>query len=349
MSALNSTRIKTLLSLVLFTTLGVNAQRSEFSLKELVSFTSIPINKFDAYISRKGFRPQPDSVYSAFDNSFYKVSRDRTIQTFLGRADKSDTASLFFQTNSLQEFNELKTELVQNGFVYAPYDSTKTLFPSMYQRANVRVYPSVKRQGSNSIYMLEVQNKQLPKATDITFAEDLAELASHEYLAAVFGPGSVKKDMFYFSEKEISRCSVLFPNTSLQVIFIWKDQVNLKGISFMLIGGQVRAQSSQGFHKVIEMNKWQSRQGIYLGMSLTELEKQNGGPIDFYGWETEQPGIVSPKSTGRINFKTLGIQLDCLDCNDDRYYSDTELLSSTKLLQQNERVYVSTLILMPRD
>ena len=347
--SLNSTRIKTLLSLVLFTTIAASAQRSEFSLKELVSFTSIPITKFDAYISRKGFKPQPDSVYSAFDNSFYKVSRDKTIRTLLGRADKSDTASLFFQTNSIQEFNELKAELVENGFVYAPYDSTKALFPSMYQRASVRVYPSVKQQDGNSIYVLEVQSKQLPKATDITFAEDLAELASHEYLAAVFGPNNVKKDMFYFSEKEISRCSVLFPNTSLQVIFIWKDQINHKGISFMLIGGQVRAQSSKGFHKVIEMNKWQSRQGIYLGMSLTELEKQNEGPVDFYGWESEQPGIISPKSTGKINFKKLGIQLDCLDCNEDRYYSDTEILNSAKLLQQNERVYVSTLILMPEE
>lgn len=345
----NSTRIKTLLFLLLFANLTATAQKAEFSLKELVSFTSIPIAKFDDYISRKGFRPQPDSVAGAFDNSFYKVSKDKTIQTFLGRADKSDTASIFFQTSSLDEFNELKNELVSNGFVYPPYDSARELFPPLYQRANVRVYPSVQQQGDHRIYALEVQRKQLPRATDITFAEDLMQLASHEYLATVFGPSNVKKDLFYFSEKEMNRCSVLFPNTGLQVIFIWKDQGNHKGISLMLIGGQVRAESSQGFHRVIEMNKWRSAQGVYLGMSLTELEKLNDGPLQFYGWESEQPGIVSPKSTGKIDFKKLGIQLDCLDCYEDKHYSNTELLNSTNVLQQNGRVYVSTLILIPEE
>ena len=348
MSTLNSTHIKTLLLLV-FANLAANAQKAEFSFKELVSFTSIPTSKFDDYISRRGFKPQPDSVYSAFDNSFYKVSKDKTIQTFLGRVDKNDNASLYFQTTSLDEFNELKTEMVRNGFSYAPYDSLKELFPAMYQRANVRVFPAIKQQGDHAVYTLEVQRKQLPRASDVSFAEDLMQLASHEYLATVFGPSNVKKDIFYFSEKEINRCSVLFPNTGLQVIFIWKDQVNHKGISLMMIGGQLRAQSSQGFHKAIEMNKWRSSQGIYLGMSLTELEKRNGGPIEFYGWETEQPGIVSPKNKGNIDFKRLGVQLDCLDCNEDRYYSNTELLHSTEVLKQNGRVYVSTLILLPEE
>lgn len=348
MNTLISTRIKTLLLLLLIANLGA-AQRSEFSLKDLVSFTSIPSSKFDAYISRKGYRPQPDSVYSAFDNSFYKVSKDKTIQTFLGRTDRSDTASLFFQTNSLEEFRELKQELVQNGFVYAPYDSSRELFPPLYQRANVRVYPSMQQQGNNTIYALEVQRKQLPGATDITFAEDLMQLASHEYLATVFGPSNVHKDRFYFSEKEINKCSVLFPNTGLQVIFIWQDQINHKGLSFIMIGGELRAQSSQSFHKAIEMNKWRSNQGVYLGMSLTDLERLNGGPIQFYGWESEQPGIVSPKSVGNIDFKKLGIQLDCLDCNEDKYYTKTDLLNSSDVLKQNGRVYVSALILIPEE
>ena len=69
--------------------------------------------------------------------------------------------------------------------------------------------------------------------------------------------------------------------------------------------------------------------------------------MKFYGWESDQPGIVFPKNKGSINFKNLGVQLDCLDCNEDKYYSKGELINSTDVIQQNGRVYVSTLIIMP--
>ena len=97
------------------------------------------------------------------------------------------------------------------------------------------------------------------------------------------------------------------------------------------------------------MNKWRSTQGIYLGMTLRDLEQLNGAPIEFYGWDSEQPGIVSPKNKGKIDFKKLGVQLNCLDCNEDKYYSKNNLLNSTEILQQNGRVYVSMLILVPGE
>lgn len=219
----------------------------------------------------------------------------------------------------------------------------------MYQRGSIRIFPSVKQESDHNVYAFEVQRKELPKATEIAFAEDLLQLVSHEYLASVFGPDHVKKDVFYFSEKEVNRCSVLFPNTSLQVVFVWKDEANQKEIAYMLIGGQVRTASSQAYHKTIEMNKWQSSQGIYLGMPLKELERLNGAPIEFYGWDSEQPGMVSPQNKGRINFKKLGVELNCLDCNEDKYYSKSKLLNSTEILQQNGRVYVSMLILVPEE
>jgi hypothetical protein len=128
---------------------------------------------------------------------------------------------------------------------------------------------------------------------------------------------------------------------------MWKDQINNKGISYLMIGGQLRAQSSQSFQRTVEMNKWQSKQGIYLGMTLKDLEKLNGAPIYFYGWETEQPGMVNPKNKGNLDFKHLGVQLNCLDCNEDKYYTKGDLINSSDVIQQNGRVFVSTLVLMP--
>ena len=264
---MNSTLLKIFAAFLLLNASVARAQKSEFSIKELVSFTSIPASKFDSYISRKGYRVQADTE-SNYSNAFYKTSKDHSIQKILDRYDQSDTSSLFFQTTSYEEFSELKEELAENGFTYTAYDTTKSQFPLMYQRGSIRIFPSVKQESDHNVYAFEVQRKELPKATEIAFAEDLLQLVSHEYLASVFGPDHVKKDVFYFSEKEVNRCSVLFPNTSLQVVFVWKDEANQKEIAYMLIGGQVRTASSQAYHKTIEMNKWQSSQGIYLCMPL---------------------------------------------------------------------------------
>jgi hypothetical protein len=347
-NGVNFTRFKFLLVVCFLFAGNAFGQKPEFSIKDLVAFTTVPVNKFDAYISRKGFKPQPDTiVVEDISNGFMKTSKDKSIHKLLGRYDRNDTSTIFFQTNSLQEFDELKADMLETGFIPAVYDSTKRAFPPFYQHSNVLVYPSVKKANETTTYGYRIERKLLPKATDIAFAEDLLSLNAHAYLEAVFGPSNVKKDVFYFSEKEITKCSVLFPNTSLQVIFIWKDEANNRGISFVMIGGQLRTQGSQGFHKAIEMNKWQSSQGIYLGMGLRDLQQLNEGPISFYGWESEQPGIVNPKNKGKLNFRKTGVQLNCLDCNEDKYYSKTGLLNSNDVIQQNGRVYVSTLILMP--
>ena len=74
---------------------------------------------------------------------------------------------------------------------------------------------------------------------EIVFAEDLLTLDSHEFLVAAFGKGNVKEDWFYFTAENRKKCSVIFPNTSRQAIFIWEDEDNRREISFILIGEQM--------------------------------------------------------------------------------------------------------------
>src|SRR6186713_1235554 len=343
--------MKKLLWLVLFfPILSVDAQKSEFSIKELVFFTNIPTNKFCTYISRKGYKLSPDdTVEREFSIAYHKTSKDKAIEKLVGRYDKNDTAAIFYQTTSKFEFDELKLNLEEDGFENGFTDSTNSQTPSFYQRGNITITPVIKKENEKEIYGFTIERKELPKANDILYAEDLLKLASHQYLSSVFGTSNVKKDLFFFSEKEINKCSVLFPNTSRQVIFIWKDAINNMDIAYLMIGGELRSKSSEAFEKAIDMNKWRSKQGIYLGMSLRELERFNNGPVKFYGWESGQPGIVFPKNKGSINFKNLGVQLNCLDCNEDKYYSKSELITSSDVIKQNGRVYVSTLIIMPED
>src|SRR5918993_86880 len=96
--------------LLLFPVLSASAQKGDFSIKDLVLLTNVPENKFSSYISRKGFKPfLDDSVQREFSIAYQKISKDKSIEKLLGRYDKNDTATIFYQTNSKLEFEELQT------------------------------------------------------------------------------------------------------------------------------------------------------------------------------------------------------------------------------------------------
>lgn len=322
---------------------GASAQR--FSMDDLVSFTGFPTEKFDNYISKRGYRQQDvplgsDSLAYAY---YDKKAKAQAFEKFILRCNNEDRAVISFQTTLQEEFANLSAQLKEEGYHFAGGQGSQAL----YQKGNITIQPVVKKEGGKTVYSFVIERKALPRARDIHYAEDFLQLSSHEYLVSVFGAANVKKDNFYFTDTEINKCSVLYPNTNMQVIFIWKDEVNSRDIAFLLVGGQLRAQGSINYHKQIEQNTWQSNQGIYMGMSLKELQKLNGNNMDIYGWQSSQPGVVAEKNAGAIQFKNIGIILNCLDCNEDRFYSNNELIASSSLLAEGRRVYVTTLVILP--
>jgi hypothetical protein len=314
-----------------------------FSLNDLVGYTAFTPSRFENSIARKGYR---NTSYGNFAEgvsyTWHSKKKETTAEKSIFKSDKEDKATIAYQTTVVEEFDALRKQLSEEGYHYTPGAKTE-----LYQKGNLTIQPLKKEEGDKTIYSFRIERKALPKARDVQFAEDFLQFSSQEYLASVFGPANVKSDLFYFSEKEINRCSVLFPNTSSQVIFIWNDEENLRDPAFILVGGQLQAQSSLAYHKQIEQNVWQSRQGIYAGMSLRELQRLNGKSINIWGWQSEQPGVVTDKNTGSINFKELSVVLNCLDCNEDAYYSKNEVLNSDNVLREGRRVYVSSIILLP--
>ncbi|MBD0278354.1 MAG: hypothetical protein ICV81_10390 [Flavisolibacter sp.] len=330
-------------SLMIFL-LFFNAEGQNISINDLVGFTSYPVNKFDALISRRGYKPYG---YQSDMPAYYKATKDKTLETIIARQEVNDAATVTYQTTSPEEFSGLKNELQKAGYLYTEGKNKKGELVQLYQKGNVTVQPVIKTEEEKKVYCFLVERKALPRVKDIAYVEDLLQLSSHEYLTVVYGEANVKKDLFYFSEQEVNKCSVLFPNTSMQVIFIWDDEDNSRNISFLLIGGHLRTQSYRANNGLVEQNKWRSSQGVFSGMSLKDLVALNGQPITFFGWQSDQPGLVLKKNTGNIDFKKIGIVLNCFDCNKDNYYSKTEILSSTQVLNENHRVYVSTFIVLP--
>lgn len=312
---------------------------------DLVSLASANTTQFGNYVSKKGYRTagtEPSSdrlVYTYFDK---KAKEEQPPRKHIYKQEGQDKAIVAYQTTVQAEFDRLCSQLQQEGYTFSREDGEP-----LYQKGSVTIRTSSHIADSQAVYSLIVEKKTLPHPASLTVAEDLLQLNSHEYLAAVFGAANVRKDLFYFSETEVNSCSVLYPNSSRQVIFIWKDEAGKRDIDFMLIGGHLRAESSFNYHKQVELNHWRSRQGIRSGMTLRELADLNGQPFDIHGWDSEQPGVVVETSKGKIDFKKIGVVLNCLDCNEDRYYSNSSVINSATLLTQGRRVYVNTLVVLP--
>ena len=340
--------MKTIFTFILLLSgLLINAQKSEFSIGNLVELTMIHTPKMGANLGRKGYKPVNHLEDAGDVNTFKKTLKDKISFKQINKWDQNDTATIVFQTSSEMEFNQLFGELVNEGFYYP---EKQTLLPGcfpLYQKGNITVLPSKKIIEDKVVYDFKVQRKVLPAVRDVVFGEDLLQLTSHEYLAAVFGSHNVKKDVFYFSENEMNKCSVLFPNTSMQIIVVWKDEINIRDISFVIIGGQLKEASANVTYKDMDYNKWRSSSGVYAGMSLRQLTELNENAITFYGWETDQPGVVTKQNTGKIDFYKVGVQLNCLDCNADKFYTNNGLISSSRILNDNSRVFVSTIIIIP--
>lgn len=329
----------TLCALVLFS----GAYSQNVSLNDLVSYTAYTPFRFENTIAKRGYRTDGYNSTDGRSYTWRNKKKEEGTEKSIFKYDEADRTTIGFQTTSADEAATLSRQLQEEGYHFAAGAKTE-----LYQKGNITIRPVKKADGDKTLYSFSIERKALPKAKDILHAEDFLQLPSHEYLASVFGAANVKQDLFYFSEKEVSRCSVLYPNTRMQVIFIWKDEENLRDPAFLLIGGQLQAGSSLTYNKQIEQNVWQSRQGIYSGMSLRELQRLNGASINMWSWQSEQPGVVAEKNEGAIDFKNLHLVLNCLDCNEDRAYTNNKLLNSDDVLREGRRVYVATIIVMPK-
>jgi hypothetical protein len=325
------------------------ASAQDFDLKDLVGYTELSVQKFDAHIAKKSFKrdyfsPKENAnSYTYFQTK--KSKRGEAVKTISHQSVKDKTV-VCYQTSSAGENANLKEQIRKAGFVHYSGRIKSNDKPLLFQKANFTITTSVEIKDSTSLYTVIVERKELPKAKEVVYAEDLAHFSSHEYLTAAFGERNVVKDVFYYSEKETNKCSVLFPNTNREVIFIWGDEDNYRTINFMMIGGGLLTKKSSDINHTIEHNVWRSNQGIYSGMSLQELQDLNGADLNFYGWHLEQAGMLAPRNSGHIDFKRVGIVLNCLNCS-DRSFKSVNIVKSSEQLAEDRKIYVSTLIVIP--
>ncbi len=327
--------------------------RAVLNLAEASTFTK---QKFESYVSKKGFAYSGSSYkadtiakdynFRAYGKNKIKDSVQRLAKRALTIFNTKEGFCFTYRTTSVEECKKIKNDIKEEGFFcYQEVDSVSAI-PQLYQSKDLTINISSKPIDSLIEYSFFVHKQNFPKAKEIFFAEDMFVFNSHEYLAYYFGEKNVKKDIYYLSEKKIGKCSILFPNTNRQIVFLWGDEANNSKLIRMYVGGQLMAESSLGYNQSVAENIWQLKSGVTPGMSLYQLRKLNDAAFNFYGGNSANTGLILEENKGKINFKNERIILGCMNCNDAAFYKKT-IVNSDEAIEEDRILFVLTIVIDP--
>lgn len=329
--------------LLLFLPVAGAAQR-DFSVEDLLEISSISPKQADNYISKRGFIQAGEKRSDGRMPAVYleklkrkkqdTVSESRSIEIF---SEENDYC-IRFRTCSKDEYEAGLNTLKKSSFAW---DSTKALDApgQTFRRRNLIVEAGQGNAEGENFYTFVVKRREFPHPSEVRYAEDLLNFDSHEFLVAYFGEANVSRDVFYFSEKELRKCTVLFGNTSRQAVFIWENERTLSGISFILISGLLPTLSAVEYSGNISQNTWELKSGIRTGMRVIDLLQLNGEDFNFFGNKSEFSLMVEPVNTGNLNFSKTGVMLSCFDNSAPLLAS--ELVSAKQTVEKGLPLYVA--------
>ncbi len=341
-------RIFLLFPFLLFFSLIGTAQM--LTANDFVSIPALPQKKLGGYLSKMGFAKGETMALSdtIMENYYIKNTKNNFIDYTDSRLVQSwytkHKSGFAFYTSSQKDCVTVIKNLKDGGF-FCENENIKA--PFIYQKDDILVKLSSTKEDTSTIYKFFVVKEPLPSPKNIRFAEDFLAFQSHENLAYVFGKENVQKDVYYFSDSNVVRSSVLYPNTNRQVIFVWHDEINRCELSHLLIGNSLRSSLSGKDDAPVSENVWTTRNGLRANMSLPELLKLNKSSLNFYGWDSQFPGIIEPGKTGEIDFSKTGVVLSCLNCRGSDFMNKN-IINSDEALSNSMRLFVLALIVMPQ-
>ena len=300
-------------------------------------------------MNEKGFlsggkKMQDDAMAFTFLEKIKIRPEDSVVQSRSVGLYKKDNAYCFtYHTTSREEYEEGLNRLKRSNFFFG--ESQQTLQDTLFfQKKNFTVHISSNVDNGCQVYSFLLQKKEY--SGSVQFAEDLLNFDSHEFLVSYFGEQNVQKDVYYFSEKKVRKCSVLFGNSDQQAVFIWEDEDNLCKLSYVLISGILPTESTMPFNENISRNKWAFKSGIFSGMSIRDLLRLNGQDFKFYGLNSEFSLMVEPEITGHLNFKKIGIMMTSIDGTGPALLKRS-LISAEEAVENRIALHVFYIMLTP--
>jgi hypothetical protein len=328
---------------------AVRAQ--SFTVEDLVSLSSQPSRNIDHFMNKYGYslfssRFESDTAGGSYIPKAWASKKDPGTRRSIDIYVKNDSKYFTLHTSSQTEFLYGQRYLIKKGFFYDTRKDVNKDTSLLFQKANIDVQANTGIEDSVADYTFKLEVKKIPLA--IMYAEELLQFDSHEFLASFFGSQNVKKDMYYFSEKELRKCSVLFSGTRRQAVFVWGDEDNLNNLSYILVTNVLPTKDGANANPLSGNNEWQLQNGIHDGMPIKELLKINEMDFGIYGNESELAFMVKPEKTGKIDFKKTAVMLACGDCFDDKIFRQKEV-SALEVAKANLPMRVYDVILYPTE
>jgi len=320
-----------------------------FTVKDLLELSATPQKSIDRFMIKKDFQlsynQQEKDVLAlrySFKTKFKKKHKgtERSVDMLLNDNLKNFT----LRTSSLSEYLDGKKALIKDGFFYGFNKNLNKDSLILFQKKNISIEATTELKDSIKEYVFKLKEKKIPDS--VVYAEDLLQFDSNEFLVSFFGEKNVKRDIYYFSKKELKKCTVLFSGTQYQAVFIWGDETTLNKLSYVLITDILPTEGGRQDVYVDENNKWKFKSGLRSGMTLRDLLRLNQMDFYIYGNKSDLAFMVTPEETGKINFKKTGIMLSCSNCYDDKIFERPEV-SALDIAKANVPLRVFDIILYP--
>lgn len=329
---------------------------------DFVNLTDLADKKLSAYVGKIGFV----QVARNFDNGAWinefayrnkKQPEDSTLR-FISGYKRGKISGVIYETSSFAEREGLLRSFMLNGFLGKRGDSTSKvdsiiridttrMDSSLFlQKEDMTIHINESTRDELRFFKFSLERKPVPTKSSIRFADDLLVFDSHETLVAMFGAAYVKRDVYFFSPMDSARCSVVFPNTNRQAIFIWEDQASDRGLSLLMIGGSLKGESQSNLDRSVALNSWRSSSGLATGMRLAEMLRINEGDFEFFGLASEFAYMIVPTSKGNLDFKKTAVTLGCLNCSGSPLIKK-EKISAEAALDAGLQLYISTIVFLP--
>lgn len=342
-------RILLILSLQSFAFGIANSQ--SFNAGDLLALTSMPQKSMDHFMCKNKFLPaksemENDEQSTVFLQKVKNSKRNDEPERSVVLYKRGDTRYYVLHTSSKAEYLCGQAKLIKDGFVF---DTSKDFArePFMfYQKRNITIEAITENKDSSTVYTFLLKQKEMPDLANIRYAEDLLQFTSHEFLVSFFGEANVQKDRYYFSEKALKKCSVLFGGSSRQVVFVWKDEINLSSIEYILISTEIPTESGANSEKVLNTNEWKLKSGIRHGTGIKELLRLNENDFEIYGNNSDLAFMIQPAESGNIDFKKTALLLTCKGCNTDALF-DKKTISALEVAKKDLPVSVFDIIIYP--
>jgi hypothetical protein len=316
-----------LLILILLNIAATKIYSQSFSVRDLITLSAMAPANINHFMYKNGFilnsyNAVSDSVTSYIQKFTTRKSQRDSLKS-IDLYEQHNSKYFVFHTSSVSEHLDGRRSLIKSKFVYnQSQDINKDSF-MLFEKDNKSIESLKQMKDTIGFYTFTLRIRKMPDS--IAYAEDLLQFDSKEFLVSFFGANNVNNDLYYFSEKELQKCSVLFSGSSHQAVFVWKDQDNLCDLSYVIISNVLPTKGAQQRASVIGNNDWKFHSGIYWNMPVRDMLRLNQMDFYLYGNKSELAFMVKPEITGKIDFKKTGIMFSCKDCFDNEIFNQDEV------------------------